>query len=97
LPQDRVTQAIAASSRNSVYGAIFFIDLDKFKVLNDTHGHDIGDLLLVEVSQRLKQLVRKSDTVSPRRRRIYDFIGRFERERRRSRHHFGQSIWRKNI
>lgn len=64
LLQDRLIQAIAATSRHSAYGAIFFIDLDKFKLLNDTHGHDIGDLLLVEIAQRLKQLVRKSDTVA---------------------------------
>jgi len=39
-----------ASKRNSHYGALMFLDLDNFKPLNDTHGHDAGDLLLVEVA-----------------------------------------------
>lgn len=64
LLQDRLVQALAASVRTRAYGAVLFIDLDNFKVLNDTRGHDIGDLLLVEVAQRLRSLVRESDMVA---------------------------------
>lgn len=42
---DRLKQSMAAASRNGMYGALFFIDLDNFKTLNDTLGHDIGDQL----------------------------------------------------
>lgn len=62
--QDRLAQALTASARSALYGAIFFIDLDNFKKLNDTRGHDAGDLLLVEVAQRLRETVRESDTVA---------------------------------
>jgi len=64
LLQDRLNQALAASSRTRAYGAVLFIDLDNFKVLNDTRGHDVGDLLLNEVAQRLRNLVRESDMVA---------------------------------
>ena len=64
LLQDRLGQALAATARSGLYGAIFFIDLDNFKALNDTRGHDAGDLLLVEVAQRLRAAVREADTVS---------------------------------
>ena len=64
LLQDRLGQALAAVPRSGLYGAIFFIDLDNFKALNDTRGHDIGDLLLVEVAQRLRSAVREGDTVA---------------------------------
>lgn len=64
LLQDRLTQSIATKSRDHLLGAMLFIDLDKFKLLNDTYGHDIGDLLLIKFAQRLKKLVRKSDTVA---------------------------------
>ncbi len=64
LLQDRLGQAIAASGRSGRYGALFFIDLDNFKALNDTRGHDAGDLLLVEVAQRLAGCVRDCDTVA---------------------------------
>jgi len=64
LLHDRLGQALAATARSGLYGAIFFIDLDNFKVLNDTRGHDIGDLLLVEVAQRLQTIVREGDTVA---------------------------------
>lgn len=62
--QDRVQQAITASMRNQHHGAIMFMDLDHFKVLNDSLGHDIGDMLLVEVAQRLRSCVREGDTVT---------------------------------
>ncbi|MDD5177269.1 MAG: EAL domain-containing protein [Sterolibacterium sp.] len=64
LLQDRLKQAMAASSRSGSYGALLFIDLDNFKTLNDTLGHDMGDLLLKQVAQRLKLCVREGDTVA---------------------------------
>jgi diguanylate cyclase (GGDEF)-like protein/PAS domain S-box-containing protein len=63
LLSDRLNQAIAFNKRYSAFGALMFIDLDNFKTLNDTRGHDIGDLLLIEVAERLKSCVRESDTV----------------------------------
>jgi diguanylate cyclase (GGDEF)-like protein/PAS domain S-box-containing protein len=61
---DRLQQAQAHSERHKTNCAILFIDLDNFKTLNDTKGHDIGDLLLVEVANRLRNSVRSSDTVA---------------------------------
>ena len=63
LLQDRITQAIASSDRSGAYGAVLFVDVDHFKTLNDTRGHNMGDLLLVDVAQRLRSSVRQSDTV----------------------------------
>jgi len=53
LLRDRLEQALAGSARNGRHGALLFIDLDNFKLLNETSGHDVGDLLLVEVARRL--------------------------------------------
>jgi diguanylate cyclase (GGDEF)-like protein/PAS domain S-box-containing protein len=64
LLQDRLQQAIAGSMRNHRYGAVMFIDLDHFKTLNDTLGHDFGDMMLVEVAERLQNCVREGDTVT---------------------------------
>ena len=64
LLQDRLAQALAATVRNGRCGAILFLDLDNFKMLNDMYGHDAGDLLLVELSQRLLACVRAGDTVA---------------------------------
>lgn len=64
LVMDRLTQAVAGCSRTSSSCALFFIDLDNFKTLNDTLGHDIGDLLLQQVAGRLKSNVREGDTVA---------------------------------
>jgi diguanylate cyclase (GGDEF)-like protein/PAS domain S-box-containing protein len=64
LFHERFHFALAASARNGDYGAILFIDLDRFKPLNDTFGHDYGDLLLIEVSARIKACVREVDTVA---------------------------------
>ena len=61
---DRLSQAMAASKRNGVFGAMMFLDLDNFKPLNDAHGHGVGDLLLMEVAHRLNACVREMDTVS---------------------------------
>ncbi|MFH0934947.1 MAG: EAL domain-containing protein, partial [Pseudomonadota bacterium] len=64
LLMDRLRIAISASERSRQFGALLFIDLDKFKVLNDTLGHGYGDLLLTEVANRLKFCVREMDTVA---------------------------------
>ena len=64
LLQDRLRQAKVASARSGQYGALLFIDLDNFKTLNDTLGHDRGDLLLRQVAYRLSQVVRQGDTVA---------------------------------
>ena len=64
LLQDRLHQARVNSARNKSHGALLFIDLDKFKTLNDTLGHAMGDLLLQQVAQRLLGCVREADTVA---------------------------------
>ena len=61
---DRFSAALASASRLNKSGAILLIDLDRFKILNDTLGHDYGDFLLIEVAIRLKACVREIDTVS---------------------------------
>lgn len=61
---DRLNQAIAFAERNKANVAVFFIDLDKFKFVNDTYGHDVGDKLLIKVAEILTNAVRKSDTVA---------------------------------
>jgi len=61
---DRLGHALAGSARSQHQGAIMFIDLDNFKTLNDTQGHDVGDRLLIEVAQRLQSSVRQGDTVA---------------------------------
>lgn len=61
---DRLGQRLAASARSRQHEAVLFIDLDNFKMLNDTHGHDVGDLLLIEAARRIVSCVRETDTVS---------------------------------
>ncbi len=61
---DRLQHALASSARSGRNGALLFIDLDNFKTLNDTLGHDKGDLLLQQVAQRLATCVREGDTVA---------------------------------
>lgn len=61
---DRLAQALATSARSGSFGALLFIDLDNFKTLNDTLGHDVGDLLLIEVATRLRDATRDADTVA---------------------------------
>ena len=64
LLMDRLTQAVASSGRTGQKSALLFIDLDNFKNLNDTLGHDFGDLLLQQTAQRLRNCLRAEDTVA---------------------------------
>lgn len=61
---DRLNLALASSHRSGRLGALLFIDMDNFKTLNDTLGHDMGDLLLQQVAERLTSSVREDDTVA---------------------------------
>lgn len=61
---DRVDQAIRHRQRNGGVGALFFVDLDEFKQINDLYGHNRGDQVLIEVARRLTGLVRDTDTVA---------------------------------
>ncbi|MGB4061432.1 MAG: EAL domain-containing protein [Burkholderiaceae bacterium] len=64
LLHDRLSLALVKAKRRGMCCAILFIDLDNFKTLNDTRGHDVGDLLLQQVGQRLSACVREGDTVA---------------------------------
>ena len=64
LLRDRLNQSFIATSRSGFFGALLFIDLDKFKIINDSFGHHAGDYFLVEVARRIKACVREIDTVS---------------------------------
>ena len=64
LLQDRLQHAIERARREGTRLAVTFIDLDRFKVINDTLGHDVGDLLLMEVAHRISGRLRASDTVA---------------------------------
>lgn len=61
--RDRLTQEISAAKRHGSFGAVLFIDLDKYKIVNDVYGHDTGDELLRQVSERLIKLIRVEDSV----------------------------------
>jgi diguanylate cyclase (GGDEF)-like protein len=61
---DRLKHALAVSAHAQTYGAVLFLDLDHFKILNDTRGHDVGDLLLLEVAARLQVCLREGDSVA---------------------------------
>ncbi|MGC9194215.1 MAG: diguanylate cyclase domain-containing protein [Syntrophobacteraceae bacterium] len=64
LLNDRFGQVKAVNKRSLRYGAVMFLDLDNFKLLNDTYGHDMGDLLLIEVAHRITRCVREMETVA---------------------------------
>ncbi len=61
---ERIKHTLASTQRNGQNGALLFIDVDNFKTLNDTLGHDVGDVLLQQIAQRLAACVREGDTVS---------------------------------
>jgi diguanylate cyclase (GGDEF)-like protein/PAS domain S-box-containing protein len=64
LLADRLTQAISQTKRSSAMMAVCYLDLDGFKPVNDTYGHEVGDRLLVEMAGRLKEILRGGDTVA---------------------------------
>jgi len=64
LLNELLVQTMATSNRSGRYSALMFMDLDKFKTLNDTQGHHVGDLLLIEVAHRISACVREVDVVS---------------------------------
>ena len=64
LFEDRLEQALARARRRTVPLAVLFVDLDGFKQVNDTHGHEVGDDVLIEAGRRLRALVRTGDTVA---------------------------------
>jgi diguanylate cyclase (GGDEF)-like protein/PAS domain S-box-containing protein len=64
LLTDRFNQALAHTKRSDTMLAVCFLDLDNFKPVNDTYGHDVGDKLLIEVARRLEATVRNEDTIS---------------------------------
>ena len=60
----RLEQELVKAKRHGYMGALFFIDIDRFKVINDSLGHEIGDLLLKNIADRLKGCIRLEDTVA---------------------------------
>ncbi len=64
LFKDRLDHGLAQAKRHGWCLAVMFVDLDEFKAINDTHGHDVGDLVLKTMSQRLRATIRDEDTVS---------------------------------
>ncbi len=64
LLADRLQQVMASSARTGHHAAVLFVDIDNFKTLNDTRGHEVGDLLLVEMGRRLRTSLREQDTVA---------------------------------
>lgn len=64
LLKDRLEKTMASGKRSGLYGALIFLDMDNFKPINDIHGHSVGDLLLVEVANRISSCIRGVDTAS---------------------------------
>ena len=64
LLMDRINTLLASSARSATFSAVMFVDLDRFKTINDARGHATGDALLCKAAERLSQLVRKADTVA---------------------------------
>ena len=64
LLMERIQQACLRNERRDLYACLLFLDLDKFKEVNDNHGHDLGDQLLIAVANRMKALLREEDTVA---------------------------------
>jgi len=64
LLRDRLQRALSVSTRSHLYGAVLMIDLDNFKSINDSRGHEIGDHLLAEVALRIQSCLRQADTVA---------------------------------
>lgn len=64
LLKDRLEQAIASNKRQNHFSALMYIDLDRFKNINDSLGHSVGDVLLQEISKRFKQVLRQEDTIA---------------------------------
>lgn len=64
LLMDRIDTLMASSARSATFSAVMFVDLDRFKTINDARGHAIGDALLCKAAERLGRLIRKADTVA---------------------------------
>ncbi|MBN2655577.1 MAG: EAL domain-containing protein [Spirochaetales bacterium] len=64
LLKDRLGQAVMQAGRGRYHGALLFLDLDNFKTINDSLGHETGDMLLIETGERIRSLLREEDTVS---------------------------------
>jgi len=64
LLMDRIDKLLASSQRGATYSAVMFVDLDRFKTINDARGHAVGDAVLCKVAVRLEQVVRRADTVA---------------------------------
>ena len=64
LLMDRLSRALVRMERSPGHVALYFVDIDHFKSVNDTYGHDVGDRLLVELGRRLTELARREDTVA---------------------------------
>src|SRR3546814_5366776 len=64
LFMDRLKQIVATAHRKNQHGAMLFLDLDRFKEINDSQGHAVGDLALVEVARRFQRLLRKEETLA---------------------------------